>query len=72
MTGAHHLGDRGARRRRSRSATAAQSVVGGRRSRGDGRHHVDLWRTFFWHVLATYTRRSGHDIFVLMDQTERF
>ena len=32
-------------------------VVGGRRSHGDGRHHVDLWRTLFWHVLATYTRR---------------
>ena len=54
------------------SATAAQSVVGGRRGRGDGRHHVDLWRTLFWRVLATYTRRSGHGTFVLMDQTERF
>ena len=71
MTGAH-LGGRGARRRRSYSATAAQSVVGGRRGHGDGRHHVDLWRKLFWHVLETYTRRSAHDIFVLMNQTERF
>ena len=33
-------------------------VVGGRRGHGDGRHHVDLWRTLFWHVLETYTRRQ--------------
>jgi hypothetical protein len=33
---------------------------------------VDIWRTLFWHVLATYTRRVSRDIFVLMDQTKRF
>ena len=71
MTGAH-LGGRGARRRRSYSATAAPRVVGERRGHSDGRHHVDLWRTLFWHVLATHTRRKKCDRFVLMDQTERF
>ena len=58
MTGAH-LGGRGAGRRRSYSATTATRVVGGRRGHGDWRHHVDLWRTLFWHVLETYTRRKN-------------
>ena len=38
MTGAH-LGDRGACRRRSRSATAAPREGGRRRGHADGRHH---------------------------------
>ena len=71
MTGAH-LGGRGAGRRRGSASIAAPREVGGRRGHGDGRHHVDLWRTLFWHVLATYMRRKKCDRFVLMDQTERF
>ena len=71
MTGAH-LGGRDAGRRRGSAAIAAPRGFGGRRGHGDGRHHVDLWRTLFWHVLATYMRRVSRDIFELMDQTERF
>ena len=71
MTGAH-LGGRGAGRRRGNTAEIATRGVGRRRGHGDGRHHVDLWRTLFWHVLAKYTRRKKGDRFVLMDQTERF
>ena len=41
MTGAH-LGGRGACRRRGSAAIAATRGVGGRRSHGDGRHHVDF------------------------------
>ena len=71
MTGAHLVG-RGVGRRRGSAAIAAPREGGRRSGHGDGRHHVDLWRTFFWHVLATYMRRVSRDIFVLMDQTERF
>ena len=49
MTGAH-LGGRGAGRRRGSAAIAAPREVGRRRGHGDGRHHLDLWRTLFWHV----------------------
>ena len=68
-----HLGGRGAGRRRSYSATAAPAWSAGVVAMViDGRHHVDLWRTLFWHVLVTYMRRKNRDGFVLMDQTERF
>ena len=46
MTGAH-LGDRGACRRRSCSATAAPREGGRRRGHGDGRHHPRPQRSFF-------------------------
>ena len=47
-------------------------VVGGRRGHGDGRPHVDLWRTLFgtcWQRTRDVKKRGT---FVLMDQTERF
>ena len=46
MTGAH-LGDRGAGRRRSCSATAAPQEGARRRGHGDGRHHPRPQRSFF-------------------------
>ena len=70
MTGAH-LGGRGAGRRRGNTAEIATRGIGRRRGHGDGRHHVDLWRTLFCHVLATYTRRKKCDRFVLMDSWTR-
>ena len=44
MTGAH-LGGLGAGRRRGSAAIAAPREGGRRSGHGDGRHHVDLWRT---------------------------
>ena len=52
MTGAH-LGDRGACRRRSCSATAAPREGGRRRGHGDGRHHPRPQRSFFHQILPT-------------------
>ena len=46
-------------RRRGYTKIAASRRVGRRHGHGDGRHHVDLWRTLFWHVLATHTRRKN-------------
>ena len=46
MTGAH-LGDRGAYRRHSCSATAAPREGARRRGHGDGRHHPRPQRSFF-------------------------
>ena len=71
MTGAH-LGDRGACRRRSCSATAAPREGARRRGHGDGRHHPRPQRSFF---SPNSDRRV---IFVpvteimLMDQPHRF
>ena len=75
MTGAH-LGGRGAGAGRRRTTPLQRDrrtrVVGGRLGHGDGRHHVDLWRTLF----GTFWQRTrdvkNRGTFVLMDQTERF
>ena len=50
MTGAH-LGDRGACRRRSCSATVAPREGARRRGHGDGRHHPRPQRSFFHQIL---------------------
>ena len=50
MTGAY-LGGRGARRRRSCSATAAPREGGRRRGHRDGRHHPQPQRGFFHQIL---------------------
>ena len=71
MTGAH-LGDRGACRRRSRSATAAPREGGRRRGHADGRHHprsvAAAFFAFSAHELGTYLPI----VFMHMDQTEPF
>ena len=66
------LGGRGARRRRSYTATSAPCGVGGRRGYGDGRHHPRPQRSFF--SPNSDRRVWGQSVtkFVLMDQTERF
>ena len=71
MTGAH-LGDRGACRRRSCSATAAPGEGARRRGHGDGRHHPRPQRSFFspnsdWRVTFVPVTKI-----MFMDQPHRF